>query len=81
MVSAASERIERERQWRERWGTSEELLANIAELVHQLTLVVVDVSQAKWAKGRPDPLHIVRPGEKPRNVVSMGEMARRMAGR
>lgn len=81
LVRAVIDSQEREQQRLQRWGYSEELLARIAELIHNLTLVVVDVSPAKWATGRPDPLQITRPGEKPRNVVSMGDMARRLTRR
>lgn len=77
LVAAVLDRDERERKEAERWGYAEELLARIAELVHNLTLVTVDVN-GKWASRRPDPLHIARPGEKPKNVLSMSEMARRM---
>lgn len=78
LLGAVVDRDERDRKRAEQWGYSEELLARIAELVHQLTLVMVDVN-GKWRGGRPDPLHITRPGEKPKNVVSMGDMARRLA--
>lgn len=78
LLGAVVDRDERDRKRAEQWGYSEELLARIAELVHQLTLVMVDVN-GKWRGGRPDPLHITRPGEKPNNVVSMGDMARRLS--
>lgn len=82
---AEAEHDRREREWERRheWGATEELLAHIAELVHQLTLVVVDVAPgAKWPKGRPDPLHIARPGEQPQGpvVVSPSQLFRHMAG-
>lgn len=78
LVGAVLDRNERERKRDEQWGYAEELLARIAELVHNLTLITVDVN-GKWPNGRPEPLHISRPGEKPKNVVSMGDMARRLA--
>lgn len=78
LVEAVLKRDERDRKRDDQWGVAEELLARIAELVHNLTLVTVDVN-GKWAGRRPDPLRITRPGEKPNNVVSMSEMARRMA--
>ncbi len=80
LAQAWHDRQEREAQQRSEWGVTEELLARIAELVHQLTLIVVDVTPgSRWTNGRPEPLHITRPGEKPRNVVSMGDMARRLS--
>lgn len=79
LAVAVVARDERDRKDAERWGYTEELLARLVESVHNLTLITVDVSPAKWSGHRPDPLHIARPGEKPKNVVSMGQMARRLA--
>ncbi len=78
LVSAVVDRDELNRKRDEQWGYTEELLARIAELIHQMTLFMVDL-HGKWPNGRPDPLHIARPGEKPKNVVSMGDIARRLA--
>lgn len=79
LVAAVRDHRDREREQQDRWGVHEELLARIAELLDRVALTVVDVSGAKWKSGRPEPLHIIRPGEKPRNVVSMGDMARRLS--
>ncbi len=81
LVAAVGDRDERDRKRDEQWGYAEELLARLVESVHNLTLITVDM-HGKWKQGRPDPLHITRPGEKtePKNVVSWGQMGRRLSG-
>lgn len=65
----------------DRWGNVEELLAQVVEGVHQLALVMVDVN-GRWKGPRPEPLHIVRPGEGPKGPVTVrpSELFRHMAG-
>lgn len=81
VAAAVRDREERRREQNDRWGYVEELLAQLVEGVHQMTLVMVDVN-GKWKGPRPDPLHILRPGEEPKAPVLIrpSELFRHMAG-
>lgn len=71
-----------------RWGVTEDLLAFLAEMVHALMVVTVKANtpakdQHKLSSLKP--LHIPRPWESDEEksavpAVSMGAMARRLAG-
>lgn len=66
---------------RERWTTVEELLATIAEVLHALFSVTVQVNSKKGSRPVP-PLHIPRPGTPKAELrVSPGELFRHMTGR
>lgn len=81
VAAAVRDREQRRREQDDRWGTVEELLAQLVEGVHQMTLVMVDVN-GRWKGPRPEPLHIIRPGEESKGpaVVRPSELFRHMAG-
>lgn len=61
-----------------RWGSPEELLAIIAELIHEQTRTLIQLLGGKGARP-PQPLRLPRPGAAdPTPTMSMGEMARRL---
>lgn len=61
-----------------RWGNAEELIALVAELLHEQTRVLIRLLGGKSSQV-PKPLHVPRPGEETTPTMSIGEMARRMA--
>lgn len=72
----------------DRWGPVEELLAQLVEQVHALTLITIKANTAKADRSRVDqikPLRIPRPGqplvEEPRNTMRPGQFARVLTGR
>lgn len=62
-----------------RWGSSEELLAVIAETLHALLLLTARI-HTKRGTQLPPPLRVRRPHEQDRRPkLTFGQMARQMA--